>query len=384
MASRPKAPKLLDLTGAPDAQETARRVQEWALGIQQGMDALSAQLAVPAPSAAPGGVSSVTAGAGIAVAPTTGAVVVSNALTNVTNDAQLKRAAADYSSFTHKSVPTGSDVILIEDAAAAGAKAYSTAGEIFGGSASIISPSVLINPRHYWRASNVTQSGGLVDTIVDFGRVGGKDFAQSGAARCPVATDGNGHVYLAPDGTTDYYQAGAKTDWKFLHNGAAWTAAFVLSPTTLVSEVVVLDTSNDSGVGLLVTANVSLGFGGFRADIEAAGGSVICNVSARTLPPAPGLTLLVLRFAGKLTGNIGTMRTLSLLQNGGELAFSGLSGTYDTGNSNGPLTLFRHAVSSSEFFGGKLYELWVDDTYVSDRKLAEYTKYAANAYTGPW
>lgn len=81
MASRPKAPKLLDLTGAPDAQETARRVQEWALGIQQGMDVLSAQLAAAqAELAVPvvGGVSSVTAGTGITATPTTGAVVVSN------------------------------------------------------------------------------------------------------------------------------------------------------------------------------------------------------------------------------------------------------------------------------------------------------------------
>lgn len=43
-------------------------------------------------------------------------------LGNVTNDAQLKRAANDFTAFTNKSSPTTSDILLIEDAAAAGAK----------------------------------------------------------------------------------------------------------------------------------------------------------------------------------------------------------------------------------------------------------------------
>ncbi len=51
-------------------------------------------------------------------------------LDNVTNDAQLKRAAADFASFTHKTVPAGTDLILIEDGAAGGAKKYASITEV--------------------------------------------------------------------------------------------------------------------------------------------------------------------------------------------------------------------------------------------------------------
>jgi len=47
-------------------------------------------------------------------------------LGNVTNDSQLKRAAGDFSSFSNKASPVGADVLLIEDSAAASAKKYVT------------------------------------------------------------------------------------------------------------------------------------------------------------------------------------------------------------------------------------------------------------------
>lgn len=47
-------------------------------------------------------------------------------LGNVTNDAQLKRSANDFNTFTQKTVPVGADIFLIEDSAASGAKRYST------------------------------------------------------------------------------------------------------------------------------------------------------------------------------------------------------------------------------------------------------------------
>lgn len=43
-------------------------------------------------------------------------------LNNVTNDAQLKRAAADISTFTEKTTPVSADLLLIEDSAATNAK----------------------------------------------------------------------------------------------------------------------------------------------------------------------------------------------------------------------------------------------------------------------
>lgn len=49
-------------------------------------------------------------------------------LANVTNDAQLKRAAADIDSFGAKTPPVAADIFLIEDSAAAFAKAKMTVG----------------------------------------------------------------------------------------------------------------------------------------------------------------------------------------------------------------------------------------------------------------
>lgn len=45
-----------------------------------------------------------------------------NTLPNVTNDAQLKRAAGDFNTFTEKSSPVDADIVLIEDSASSYAK----------------------------------------------------------------------------------------------------------------------------------------------------------------------------------------------------------------------------------------------------------------------
>lgn len=53
-------------------------------------------------------------------------------LGNVTNDAQLKRAAADFASFAEKTVLVPGDVFLVEDSAAAGAKKRVRLGNVPG------------------------------------------------------------------------------------------------------------------------------------------------------------------------------------------------------------------------------------------------------------
>jgi hypothetical protein len=47
-------------------------------------------------------------------------------LSNVTNDAQLKRSSGDFNSFTSKATPVGADILLIEDSAASNAKKKTT------------------------------------------------------------------------------------------------------------------------------------------------------------------------------------------------------------------------------------------------------------------
>jgi microcompartment protein CcmK/EutM len=54
-------------------------------------------------------------------------------LGNVTNDSQLKRSANDFNTFSVKSVLSNSDVLIIEDSAAGGAKKYTTIASLPSG-----------------------------------------------------------------------------------------------------------------------------------------------------------------------------------------------------------------------------------------------------------
>ena len=68
-------------------------------------------------------------------------------LGNVTDDAQLKRAAADFTTFTTKAIPVGADVLLIEDSADSSNKkkiAISTLG-----------PSLQVFPRYHYYADQM-------------------------------------------------------------------------------------------------------------------------------------------------------------------------------------------------------------------------------------
>ena len=57
-------------------------------------------------------------------------------LGNVTNDAQLTRAAGDFNSFTNKATPVGADVVLIEDSADSFNKKKATLAALIAGAAS--------------------------------------------------------------------------------------------------------------------------------------------------------------------------------------------------------------------------------------------------------
>lgn len=158
-------------------------------------------------------------------------------LSNVTNDAQLKADGAGYSA---KPTLAGADKVPGYDSAASGAPVTFSATAIATYVASVL-PSLpaasvgsAINPLHWWRADNTLQSGGLVDTITDNGS-SPKNFTQTGVPRAPTATDGNGQVYLALDGTADYYVAGAVADWAFLSNGTPSTIALIIARPSLAT-----------------------------------------------------------------------------------------------------------------------------------------------------
>lgn len=58
-------------------------------------------------------------------------------LGSVTDDAQLKRAAADFATFTEKASPVSADILLIEDSAAAGVKKKVSVGNLPGGTPAV-------------------------------------------------------------------------------------------------------------------------------------------------------------------------------------------------------------------------------------------------------
>lgn len=58
-------------------------------------------------------------------------------LSNVTNDAQLKRSANDFSSFTQKTTPAPADLVLIEDSAASGVKKWATVQSLQGSASTV-------------------------------------------------------------------------------------------------------------------------------------------------------------------------------------------------------------------------------------------------------
>lgn len=84
---------------------------------------------VPVPGGGGGAVSSVFGRTGAVTAQAGDYNATQVGLGNVTNDAQLKRAAGDFSTFSSKA-PVSADVLLLEDSAASGAKKHATVGSL--------------------------------------------------------------------------------------------------------------------------------------------------------------------------------------------------------------------------------------------------------------
>lgn len=150
-------------------------------------------------------------------------------LGNVTDDAQLKRAAGDFATFPTKTNTVAADIVLIEDSAASGAKKAVSLGNIIP---KVIDPATL-SPVARYRASNVTLVSGAVDTIIDTGSMA-KDFvAIASTHRASLGTDGLGNSYI--DFTTasqKLYQAGVAADWKFLNdNRFNYSVVMIVKPT---------------------------------------------------------------------------------------------------------------------------------------------------------
>lgn len=317
-----------------------------------------------------------------ATAPSTGQVLTATSSTAATWQTPTGGAASDLATTgTNVNVsaaapPTIGKVLMATDATHA---TWQTVESAFD-------PTTSINPRNYWRASGTGQTGGFVDSITDIGRVGGKNFTQTGTARCATATDGNGHTYLAPNGTSQYYQAGTNADWKFLHNGSAFTIAIVLQRTAAVTAAEwLLDTCNGTSLSTGISLSLDFTSSTVQGPFARVGRSATSNFSVLTnhYVPDTNIGLLVIRHQGP--GQVVTVTAsstpvdMTMRRNGRIVSQCSGQGVYDTGNSAGALTLFAKS-NASGFTAARVYEIWVDDSSVSDRLIQSYEGWANTNY----
>lgn len=254
------------------------------------------------------------------------------------------------------------------------------------GSVPAFDPATEIAPLHWWRAANNTQTGGLVDSLIDQGS-SPKNFVQTGAARAPVATDADGKTYLALDGAADFYQAGVAADWKFLNDGTPFTVAIIYHhPALLLANEVLLGTS-DAGAAPSFSAQLS-----FTSATEqgcqmfvlrtVAPGAVGCYSSIPETTKASLVARCVGNHIGTTAGGAVFRPVDFIMRRKGILLGECTRGaSFDNINPPGTMTLGRRSASAAVFTSARVYEVIVDNKAWSDRQLLGYESYARTTYT---
>jgi hypothetical protein len=246
-----------------------------------------------------------------------------------------------------------------------------------------------INPRHRWRASDVVLDGSSnVSQFNDSGRVGGMPFTQASASlRCPLATDGNGNVYAQPNGTSHTYQAGVAANWKFLTDGSKWTWAAIYHMPSAPSASQYLAICGTGGGAVtqawFVINRVSSTVWGPWLLINSSGGGNVISIEDQR--PNTSISCVVGVHRGYILAQNTFVKPyghqLALRNNGDTTSqylfrqADSLLNNYSSGDPGFPLTLFSTATPGS-YFGGRLYEMWIDDKCVSDELLGEHDLYA--------
>lgn len=307
-----------------------------------------------------------------------------NALTAASADLlYLKRAANDFNTFTQKATPTGSDLVLIEDAAASGAKKYAT---LYSVQSPLVGFNVAvdINPLHWWRGDNTVQTGGLVDTIVDNGS-SPKNFTQTGAARSPTAVDGNGQTYLALDGVADFYQAGAVADWKFLNDGSPWTVALIFQRTAAIVAIEALIDTTDlttNSTGMFAALNIVSGVQGPQAAITKSSPTNYVQVLNSFILDTT-LQVVLIRHKGQSiavsAGVTDIPVDIRMSRNGFEVSTCTNNTTpspYANTNPSFTLTLGRRSSTAGSFSAARIYDVIVDNKCWSHRMQLGFENYA--------
>lgn len=262
-----------------------------------------------------------------------------------------------------------------------------------GGSFSVASD---IAPLHWYLATQVSSSGGLVDSLNDQGS-SVKNFTQTSTPRAPVGTDSDGDIYLALDGSADFYQAGAVADWVFLHNNSDMTIAIVYaSPTVVSSDMYLLNTndgsSGNTGFSLYQQAvGGSPGGPGYFQSHGVGGESSLAVQDIKTAPTATKMCLIVRvsytnNQGGAKPGGDATPQPIdATLRRFGKLRSMGARTGHPATGSNPTynLTLGKRANASAGFSNNRIYEIVIDNKAWSDRQVLGYEEYARTTYHLP-
>jgi len=265
-----------------------------------------------------------------------------------------------------------SDAQADADAAQATANAALSAATVFD-------PDIEIDPLHWWRATDVTESGGLVDSLNDLGSLA-KNFAQVGAARAPLGTDVNGKVYLDLT-AADSYLAGVAADWAFLNNGEPFTIAIVYHRPTLLTAT---ETLLQTGAGLSANTGISVSLVYSTAALQgpvcwvqrASGGTSAIGVSHSV--PSTVIETLIIQNNGSaqtaltVNGFVQTSPDMVMRRRGREVSRATRSQTHSTANPANALTLAGITT--------RIYEVVVDNKPWSERQALGWEDYARSRY----
>jgi hypothetical protein len=247
--------------------------------------------------------------------------------------------------------------------------------------------STSIAPLHWWRADNTVQTGGLVDTIVDNG-TSPINFTQTGAARCPVATDGLSHDYLAFDGAADYYLAGVASNWAFMSDGTTNTLALIFAqPTIAGADQTLIATAgfdpSKIGFELIWSVVSSTQQGPSYAVSRASSPNYVLFVEDRSLYQP--IQVFILRNVGaglelrNLGGCTSGANTVQVRRNGVMRTTSYRNASFGFNSAAPSHTLSlgaRNTGAQTQFSSARIYDVVLDNKVWSDDQCLVFERYA--------
>ena len=194
----------------------------------------------------------------------TGMTATQVGLGNVTNDAQLKRAAADFNSFTVKTTPVSADVILIEDSAASYAKKKILYSSLPGAATTKYALVTLGSTQNIIDSSTTTIN--FSATVVDTSSfVGGSDrfVVPAGVTKVKVSTNSNWDTNTAGMRTVAIYKNGsAFSGMPYDRRMAVSTGSFPgVNAANLVSSILAVTPGDYFQVKVLQNSGSTIGYG---------------------------------------------------------------------------------------------------------------------------